>query len=207
MKPSTLFLSLCLSLFTPLHGGIEASDAAPDFTVDAALAQGVQILLAEALKKDRWFSIYPKSFTSVCTVEAHEFAENIENFVEPVRASLASGDKIEVQPTFDQGMPRQISGGATQLFVIKAYDAVQHSGCGRGLCQPISYVFRPRKDSYAYSDSNAEKHIENTLASSGNGEKNTSAEHPSSFRRSFDHWLAISSQHRRRQPVLLRVHA
>ena len=44
---------------------------------------------------------YPKSFTSVCTLEAHEFAENIENFAAAGASFIGlSGDKIEVQRDF-----------------------------------------------------------------------------------------------------------
>jgi thioredoxin-dependent peroxiredoxin len=41
---------------------------------------------------------------------------------------------------------------------------VQHSACGRAFANRISYVISPEgKILYVYSDSNAEKHIENTL--------------------------------------------
>ena len=80
MKPSTLFLFLCLALFTTAAwAALKPGDAAPDFTVDAALGgEEFKFSLAEALKKGPVvLYFYPKSFTSVCTVEAHEFAENI----------------------------------------------------------------------------------------------------------------------------------
>jgi peroxiredoxin len=92
VKPSTLFLSLCLGLFTTAAwAALKPGDAAPDFTVDAALGgKEFKFSLAEALKKGPVvLYFYPKSFTSVCTVEAHEFAENIENFAAAAQASLA----------------------------------------------------------------------------------------------------------------------
>src|SRR6266576_1483382 len=84
MRPvKPLFLSLCLGLFsTTAWAALKPGDAAPDFTVDAALGgKEFKFSLAEALKKGPVvLYFYPKSFTSVCTIEAHEFAENIENF-------------------------------------------------------------------------------------------------------------------------------
>jgi AhpC/TSA family len=61
---------------------LKPGDAAPDFTVDATLGgKEFKISLSEALKKGPVvLYFYPKSFTSVCTGEAHEFAESIENF-------------------------------------------------------------------------------------------------------------------------------
>src|ERR1700731_2348054 len=60
--------------------------------------------LAEALKKGPVvLYFYPKSFTSVCTVEAHEFAENTENFAAAGASVIGlSGDKIEVR----RGLPQ-----------------------------------------------------------------------------------------------------
>ena len=122
VKPSTLLLSLCLGLFTTAAwAALKPGDAAPDFTVDAALGgKEFKFSLAEALKKGPVvLYFYPKSFTSVCTVEAHEFAENIENFAAAGASVIGlSGDKIEVQRDFStKGMPRQIpSGRGPQLF-------------------------------------------------------------------------------------------
>jgi thioredoxin-dependent peroxiredoxin len=92
------------------HEGMFASrtsiwrrDAAPDFTVNAPLGgKEFKFSLAEALKKGPVvLYFYPKSFTSVCTVEAHEFAENIENFAAAGASVISlSGDKIEVQRDF-----------------------------------------------------------------------------------------------------------
>src|SRR5213080_2777045 len=48
-----------------------------------------------------WESSGESRFTSVCTVEAHEFAENIDNFAAAGASVIGiSGDKIEVQRDF-----------------------------------------------------------------------------------------------------------
>ena len=77
VKPSTLLLSFCFGLFTTgAWAALKPGDAAPDFTVDAVLGgKEFTFSLTEALKKGPVvLYFYPKSFTSVCTVEAHEFA-------------------------------------------------------------------------------------------------------------------------------------
>jgi peroxiredoxin len=129
VKPSILLLSFCLGLFTTAAwAALKPGDAAPDFTVDAALGgKEFKFSLAEALKKGPVvLYFYPKSFTSVCTVEAHEFAENIENFAEAGASVIGlSGDKIEVQRDFSTKECRdKFPVGADPSFsVIKAYDA------------------------------------------------------------------------------------
>jgi len=133
--------------------------------------QGVQILPRRSIEKGTGGSLlfYPKSFTSVCTVEAHEFAENTENFAAAGASVIGlSGDKIEVQRDFSTKECRdKFPVGADPSFsVIKAYDAAFNIPLvGTAFANRISYVISPEgKILYAYSDSNAEKHIENTLA-------------------------------------------
>ena len=129
LKPSTLLLSLCLVLFTTAAwAALKPGHAAPDFTVDAALGgKEFKFSLAEALKKGPVvLYFYPKSFTSVCTLEAHEFAENIENFAAAGASVIGlSGDKIAVQHDFSTKECRdKFPVGADPSFsVIKAYDA------------------------------------------------------------------------------------
>jgi peroxiredoxin len=172
VKPSSLCLSLCLGLFTTAAvAALKPGDAAPDFTVDAAQGgKQFKFFLAEALKKGPVvLYFYPKSFTSVCTVEAHEFAENIENFAAAGATVIGvSGDKIEVQRDFSTKECRdKFPVGADPSFsVIKAYDAAfTIPVAGAVFANRISYVISPEGTIlYAYADSNAEKHIENALA-------------------------------------------
>jgi peroxiredoxin len=105
----------------------------------------------------------------VCTVEAHEFAENIENFAAAGATVIGvSGDKIEVQRDFSTKECRdKFPVGADPSFsVIKAYDAsFTIPVAGAVFANRISYVISPEGTIlYAYADSNAEKHIENALA-------------------------------------------
>jgi peroxiredoxin len=172
VKPLALFVSLSLGFFTTAAwAALKPGDAAPDFTVDAALGgKEFKFSLAEALKRGPVvLYFYPKSFTSICTIEAHEFAENIEKFAAAGATVIGlSSDKIEVQRDFSTKECRdKFPVGADSSFsVIKAYDAAfTLPGAGAGFANRISYVISPAgKILYAYSDPNAEKHIENTLA-------------------------------------------
>jgi peroxiredoxin len=169
MKPSALIFSLCLGLSaTAAVAALKPGDAAPDFTVQAAQGgKDFKFSLAEALKKGPVvLYFYPKSFTSVCTVEAHEFAENIGNF-ESAGASVIglSADPIDVQREFSAKECRDKFpvGADPSLSVIKAYDAAFNLP-GAAFANRISYVISPEgKILYAYADRNAEKHIENAL--------------------------------------------
>ena len=165
-------VTICLGLSgTAAWAALKPGDAAPNFTVEAALAgKEFTFSLAEALKKGPVvLYFYPKSFTSVCTAEAHEFAENIENFAAAGASVIGiSGDTIEVQREFSAKECRdKFPVGADPGFsVIKAYDAAFTVPLvGDVFANRISFVISPDgKIIYAYSDSRAEKHIENTLA-------------------------------------------
>jgi peroxiredoxin Q/BCP len=172
MKPPALFVSLCFALFaTGARAALKPGDAAPDFTVQAAQGgKEFQFSLAEALKKGPVvLYFYPKSFTSVCTVEAHDFAENIDNFAAAGASVIGlSADNIDVQRDFSSKECRdKFPVGADPGFsVIKAYDAAfTIPGVGPAFAHRISYVISPDgKILSAYADSGADKHIENALA-------------------------------------------
>jgi peroxiredoxin len=171
MKPMTLFLGLCLSaLPAAALAALKPGDAAPDFSIPAALGgQEFTFSLAEALKKGPVvLYFYPKSFTSVCTLEAHEFAESIEEF-KAADASVigVSSDPIDTQREFSKKDCRdKFPVGADPGFtVIKAYDAAFSLPIkGAVFASRISYVITPDgRILHAYSDASAHKHIENTL--------------------------------------------
>jgi len=163
-----LSFCLCLGLSTTAAmAALKAGDAAPDFTVQAAQGgREFQFALAEALKKGPVvLYLYPKSFTKICTLEAHEFAENIGNF-EAAGASVIglSADPIEVQREFSSMECRDKFpvGADPSLSIIAAYDAKFE---GRAMASRTSYVISPEgKIVSAYTDPEAEKHIANALA-------------------------------------------
>jgi peroxiredoxin Q/BCP len=172
VKVSALFLSVCLTVSaSAAKAALNPGDAAPDFTIQAALGgKDSQFSLAEALKKGPVvLYFYPKSFTSVCTQEAHEFAEAMEQFA-ALSASVigVSADKIETQREFSAKECRdKFPVGADSDFkVIKAYDAAFNVPVvGPAFANRISYVISPEgKILSTVSDSGAEKHITNALA-------------------------------------------
>ncbi len=147
---------------------LKPGDVAPDFSINAAQGgKDFRFSLADALKKGPLvLYFYPKSFTSVCTVEAHEFAENIDNFTAAGASVLGlSSDDIDVQRAFSSKECRDKFpvGADPGLSVINAYDAKFPMGVP--FADRISYVISPDgKILYAYADPEAEKHIENALA-------------------------------------------
>ena len=97
-----LGVAACLSAW-PAVAALRPGAPAPDFSVEAA--QGGKTFtfdLASALRKGPVVVyFYPKSFTSTCTLEAHEFADAIPTF-QAAGASVIglSGDSIATQREF-----------------------------------------------------------------------------------------------------------
>lgn len=170
MKPFALALAVTLGA-TPAVAALKPGDAAPPFTIEAAQGgKTFTFALADALKKGPVvLYFYPKSFTSVCTVEAHTFAENMPAF-EASGASVigVSADKLETQKEFSSKECRdKFPVGADPSFgIIKSYDAAMTiPGTKLGFANRISYVIAPDgKVLTAYSDPDAEPHIKNALA-------------------------------------------
>jgi len=170
---TNLFPLVLLTLLMPIEASAELrkGDAAPNFTIEAAKGGEVfSFSLAAALERGPVvLYFYPKSFTSICTTEAHEFAENIEKFTE-LGASVigVSSDNIDVQRDFSRKECRDKFpvGADPKSALIKSYDvAMSIPVIGDAFARRISYVISPdQKILYVYSDSAAEKHIVNTLA-------------------------------------------
>ncbi len=173
MKLTTLLVALLVATAaTSAHAALKAGDPAPDFTVQAAIGgKDFRFSLAESLKKGPVvLYFYPKSFTRGCTIEAHEFAENYDNFVAAGATLIGlSSDTIDVQRDFSTKECRdKFPVGADPSFsVINAYDAKRDRpiASGDAVADRISYVVAPDgKIVYAFADSNPVKHVENTLA-------------------------------------------
>ncbi len=166
-----LFISAVLALCaTSALAMMKPGASAPDFTIEAAQGgKEFTFSLKDALKKGPVvLYFYPKSFTSVCTVEAHEFAEAMEQFT-AMNASVigVSGDGIDVQKEFSRKECRDKFpvGADSNFHVIKAYDAAfELPVAGPVFADRISYVISPQgKIVSATRDSGAHAHIENAL--------------------------------------------
>ena len=163
---------LCALLSTATWAAIKEGETAPDFTLQAAVGgKSFTFQLSEALKKGPVvLYFYPKSFTKGCTIEAHDFADNAENFAAAGATLIGlSADNIETQIEFSSKecrdkFPVAADPGAA---VIRSYDALRASPgpSGAVVSDRISFVIAPDgKIIYAYEDRAPEKHIENTLA-------------------------------------------
>jgi len=150
----------------PARASLAVGDAAPDFTVDAALGgKAFRFSLAEALRKGPVvLYFYPKSFTSGCTIEAHNFAEASARF-EAMGASLLgmSGDDIATQKDFSvrECRDRFAVGADEGGKVMRSYDAKMPL---LPVADRISYVISPDgKVLAAYSSMSPDHHVEFAL--------------------------------------------
>ncbi|MBB4198865.1 peroxiredoxin [Rhodoblastus sphagnicola] len=149
---------------------MKPGESAPDFAIPAAVGgKTFTFTLSEALKNGPVvLYFYPKSFTSTCTVEAHDFAENAGNFAQ-AGASLigVSADTLDTQKEFSAKECRETFpvGADPDGKVIRAYKAQFSTLLDTAMSSRISYVIAPDgKILLAYEGASAEPHIEKTLA-------------------------------------------
>jgi len=165
--------SLCAALIaagvaTPSYAALNAGDAAPNFTTQASIG-GKQFTfsLAETLKKGPVvLYFYPAAFTPGCTIEAHEFAEAVEQY-RALGATVigVSHDKIETLDKFSVSECRSKFAVAadTDQSIMKSYDAIL--AIKPEYANRTSYVISPAgKVVYSFTDLAPEKHVQNTLA-------------------------------------------
>jgi peroxiredoxin Q/BCP len=152
----------------PALAALSAGDAAPDFTAQASLGGKVfTYSLAEALRKGPVvLYFYPAAFTEGCTIEAHDFADAIDDY-RALGATVigVSHDTIETLNRFSVSECRSKFAVAadTDQRIMRAYDAVLVPLAG--YANRVSYVIAPDgRIVYAYTSLNPEKHVANTLA-------------------------------------------
>lgn len=160
-----------LGMVSAANAALRAGEAAPPFRIEAARGgKTFSFDLAAALAKGPVVVyFYPKSFTSTCTIEAHAFAEAIPAF-EAEGASVIglSGDGIDTQKEFSSKECRDTFpvGADLGLAVAKRYDvALTIPGTDIGYARRTSFVIAPDGQILStVSDSDAQPHIENALA-------------------------------------------
>jgi thioredoxin-dependent peroxiredoxin len=162
-------LALALSLFAvPGSAALKVGDAAPAFTAQASLAGSVYLYsLRDALRNGPVvLYFYPAAFTKGCTVEAHDFAEAIDQY-KALGATVigVSHDAIETLSRFSVSECRgkfPVAADPDQA-IMKSYDAVL--ALWPRYASRTSYVIAPNGTIlYAYTDLDPSQHVANTLA-------------------------------------------
>lgn len=147
---------------------LKPGDAAPDFTAKASLGgKEFTFKLNEALKNGPVvLYFYPAAFTTGCTIEAHEFADAVDQY-KALGATVigVSHDDIATLDRFSTSECRSKFAVAADPdeSIIKSYDAVYDKK--PEYAERVSYVITPdHKVIYAYNAMDPSQHVANTLA-------------------------------------------
>ncbi len=151
----------------PASAALSTGTKAPGFTLQAT--QGgdrFTFILADALKKGPVvLYFYPAAFTTGCTIEAHEFADAIDQY-KALGATVigVSHDPIDKLQKFSTSECRSKFAVAadTNQSVMKSYDAVlpQHPQ----YANRTSYVIAPDGTIvYEYTSLDPSQHVQNTI--------------------------------------------
>ena len=175
-----LFAILTISLTAATaHAALKPGDIAPEFTTQASLGGTVfSFSLREALKKGPVvLYFYPEAFTSVCTIEAHEFAAAADAFAAAGATVIGlSHDGIQKLRKFSVSECRNkfAVGADADQTIMKAYDAVLKED--PSYSDRTSFVVAPTGEIlYVYTNMDHPKeHVEKTLAAV----RKWSSEHP-----------------------------
>jgi thioredoxin-dependent peroxiredoxin len=166
----TLALSFALAVGTAVAPGsaaLSTGSKAPDFTLQATQGGNVfTFSLAAALKKGPVvLYFYPAAFTPGCTIEAHEFADAIDQY-EALGTTVIgiSHDPLDTLQKFSVSECRSKFPVAadTNQDVMREYDAVLSAH--PQYANRTSYVIAPNGTIiYTYTSLDPSLHVENTL--------------------------------------------
>ncbi len=169
MKPTLSALAAALALTAlPAMAALDNGTTAPNFTTQASLGGKVYTFsLADSLKKGPVvLYFYPAAFTTGCTIEAHDFAEAVDQY-KALGATVIgiSHDNIDTLNKFSVSECRSKFAVAadTDQKIMKSYDAIL--AIKPDYANRTSYVITPDgKVFYSFTDLAPDKHVENTLA-------------------------------------------
>jgi peroxiredoxin len=155
------------SVATPAYSALDIGTAAPDFVAQASLGGKVfTYSLADALKKGPVvLYFYPAAFTKGCTIEAHDFADAIDEY-HALGATVigVSHDDIEKLNRFSVSECRSkfpVAADPDQR-IMRSYDAIL--AAKPEYANRTSYVISPGgRIIYTYTDLQPDKHVANTL--------------------------------------------
>ena len=165
------FVLAGLALATPAAAELPAGARAPGFATQGAQAgKAFAFNLQAALRKGPVvLYFYPKSFTQGCTLEAHAFAEAMDEF----RAAGASviglsADDLDTQKRFSTEACRdKFPVAVATPAIIQAYQVQlkKPDGTVLPMATRTSYVIgRDGRIRLAYTDMNYADHVRRTLA-------------------------------------------
>jgi peroxiredoxin Q/BCP len=169
IRPSVLAMAaaVLVALTAPALAALSTGAKAPDFTLQATQGGNVfTFALADALKKGPVvLYFYPAAFTKGCTIEAHEFADAIDQY-KALGATVigVSHDPLATLQKFSVSDCRSKFAVAadTNQAVEKQYDAILTSH--PQYANRTSYVIAPDGTIiYTYTDLDPENHVQNTL--------------------------------------------
>ena len=159
---------VALLVALPVFAALKIGEPAPDFTAQASLDGKVfQFQLSASLRQGPVvLYFYPAAFTPGCTVEAHNFAEAVDQY-RALGATVigVSNDSIETLNKFSVSECRSKFAVAadTGQSIMKSYDAVL--AYVTAYASRTSYVIAPDgKIIYVYSNMSPDQHVANTLA-------------------------------------------
>ena len=149
------------------QAALDVGDKAPSFALEASLAgNSFRFNLAEALKTGPVvLYFFPAAFSIGCTIEAHHFAEAIDQY-KALGATVigVSADDIDTLKKFSATECRNkfAVGADADKTVMKAYDAVM--AFKPDFSNRTSYVIAPDSTIvYQFSSLNPYRHVSNTL--------------------------------------------
>ncbi len=169
MRRFLAVLALCAACTAPALAALAVGASAPEFTTQASLGGKVfQFDLSDALKTGPVvLYFYPAAFTKGCTIEAHAFADAMDQF-KALHATVigVSHDDIDTLNKFSVSECRSKFAVAADpsLTVAKQYDAVLPQA--PTYANRTSYVIAPDGKILAtLTDlSHPQQHVENALA-------------------------------------------
>jgi thioredoxin-dependent peroxiredoxin len=163
------FASLCLAALVamPAEAALKNGAAAPDFKARASIGgKQFDFALTEALKKGPVvLYFYPAAFTPGCTIEAHNFADAMDDFSKLGATVIGvSHDPIDKLDRFSLTECRSKFPVAADASgrIMRDYDAVMRGN--PEYADRISYVIAPDgKVLFNYTSGDPTHHVEYTM--------------------------------------------
>ena len=167
MKTAVLVAFLAAFAATPAMAELDVGTTAPTFKTEAAMAgKAFDFSLDDALAKGPVvLYFYPAAFTPGCTIEAHEFADAVDDFKKLGATVIGvSADGIDKLKKFSVSECREKFAVAADpdKKIITAYDAAMDRN--PAIADRTSYVISPdHKILLVHHDLNPSTHVQMTM--------------------------------------------